>query len=71
MKKQFATFVAIATLSVVSLGCGPRPIVEERVQETPAVEVDVKPDAADESTGVDVQVGGGQGVRVETGTADQ
>jgi hypothetical protein len=70
MKKLFTAICSLALLSVVSIGCGPRPVVEERVQEQPAVDVDVKPDTTDENTGVEVQVGGGQGIKVETGQAE-
>ncbi len=70
MKKLFTAMFSLALVSVFSIGCGPRPVVEERVQEQPAVDVDVKPDTTDDNTGVDVQVGGGQGIKVETGQSE-
>jgi hypothetical protein len=70
MKKQIIAIFSLAIVSVFSTGCGPQPVVEERVQEQPAVEVDVKPDTTDENTGVKVEVGGGQGIQVETGQSE-
>jgi hypothetical protein len=62
-------FLSLVTAMLpLSLGCEPRPVVEQPpVVEEPAVDVDVNPapPATDESTGVDIQVGGGQGVQVD------
>jgi hypothetical protein len=68
-----------ALFAAVSIGCGPRPIVEEkaviedRTTDPPAVDVDVSGNGvkverqADpgDNDGVDVQVGGGRGVQVK------
>jgi hypothetical protein len=77
MKRLLKTMFSLSVLAVLSVGCGPRPIVEEPVQQRPAVEVDVNRDGvkvetepADDDRGVEVQVGGGQGIKVETERAD-
>ena len=67
MKSKLFLSLAAALLPL-SLGCEPRPVVEQPpVVEEPAVDVDVNPapPAADEDKGVDFQVGGGQGVQVD------
>ena len=76
----FFVFSAVLLLPM-SLGCGPKPIVEEPpaqqppVIEQPAVEVDVNPSGTqppaaqsttpDENAAVEVEVGGGRGVEVD------
>jgi len=76
MKRLLKTMLSLSVVAVLSVGCGPRPIVEEPVQQ-PAVEVDVNRDGvnvesepADDDRGVEVQVGGGQGIKVETKRPD-
>lgn len=72
MKTKLFLSLAAAILPL-SLGCEPRPVVEQPpveqapVVEDPAVDVNVNPTppATDESTGVDVEAGGGQGVQVD------
>lgn len=62
-------FLSLVTAMLpLSLGCEPRPVVEQPpVVDEPVVDVDVNPTppASEESTGVDVQIGGGQGVQVD------
>jgi hypothetical protein len=74
MKTVFAWLGAVTMSAFLSVGCGPRPVVvEEKATEQPAVEVDVNRNGVEvertadpnEEKGVDVQVGGGQGVEVE------
>jgi hypothetical protein len=64
MKTTFTKMLALVCLGTFSLGCEPRPVVEEPAE--PAVEVettDTQP--ADDAEGADVQVGGGEGVQVD------
>jgi hypothetical protein len=69
--KSWLTFLFCATLVLpMYFGCEPRPVVEQPPAEPPAVEqpaADVNPNTTpattDEKTGVDVEVGGGQGVQ--------
>jgi len=66
---SFATFLTIS-----SVGCGPKPVADEGPGST-AADVTVTTETTEsapplrntepEATGVDVQVGGGQGVQVE------
>jgi len=75
MKTHLLLSLSVAAIVLtVSLGCEPRPVVEEPpAVEQPAVDVDVDSaetpatDATtiDEDAKVDVQVGGGEGVQVE------
>lgn len=66
----------LATLAVTCvIGCGPKPVVKEH-PAGPAADVTVTTETAETTTdeaesdaaGVDVQVGGGQGVQVEVDT---
>jgi hypothetical protein len=66
---SFATFLTIS-----SIGCGPKPVADEGPGR-PAADVTVNTETTEtaqplrnsepEATGVDVQVGGGQGIQVE------
>jgi hypothetical protein len=74
MKRISTCIGAVAMLAFLLVGCGPRPVVvEEKTSEQPAVEVDVNRNGVEvertgdpnDDKGVDVEVGGGQGVQVE------
>jgi hypothetical protein len=81
MKSCLPFVYSVVLMLPMSLGCEPKPIVEEPpaqlppVIEQPAVEVDVnsngtQPPTAqsttpDENAAVEVEVGGGQGVEVD------
>ncbi len=70
MKLCLSFLICAVALLPLSVGCGPRPIVEQPpAVEKPAVDVDINSDATpvtpDEKTGVEVEVGGGQGVQVD------
>lgn len=71
MKTNLLLSLCIALVLPLALGCEPRPVVEQQpVVEEPAVDVNSAPPTSEpattnENTGVDVQVGGGQGVQVD------
>ena len=70
MKSCLSFLVFAAVVFPLVAGCEPRPVVEQPpAVEQPAVDVDVSPSAPpttpNENTGVDVEVGSGQGVQVD------
>ncbi len=63
MKNFFTKTMAVALLASVVVGCGPKPVVEKPATEPPAS--DAQQPKSDDAK-VKVQVGGGEGVQVET-----
>jgi hypothetical protein len=67
MKTMFTKVLAVAFMMSLYLGCGPKPVVVEE-PAAGAVEIETTEEQpADGGAGVDVQVGGGEGVQVEVG----
>jgi hypothetical protein len=74
MKSLFFLISFAAFLTISSVGCAPKPVADEG-EGRPAADVTVTTETTEaapplrnaepEGTGVDVQVGGGQGVQVE------